>query len=89
MANTEDYLITTIDNPYNPWTNWDQWYAYDEIAGYHTCSYLDRVMSTSDQLSDEEYNKEYDEAVDEIIRYDITNKYAKIAQNDPTPMSLQ
>ena len=80
MANTEDYLITTIDNPYNPWTNWDQWYAYDEIAGYHTCSYLDRVMSTSDQLSDEEYNKEYDEAVDEIIRYDITNKYAKIAQ---------
>lgn len=30
MASTKDYLLTTIDNPYNPWTNWDQWYDYDQ-----------------------------------------------------------
>lgn len=89
MAIQQDYLITTVDNPYNPWTDWDLWYAYDENSGYHTCSYLARLMSVGEGLSDQEEDQEYNDAVDEIIRYDVTNKYAKIAKNDPVPMVKQ
>ena len=67
MASTKDYLLTTIDNPYNPWTNWDQWYDYDERMGYHTCSYLARVMSIGDSMTDEECDREYEFAMNEII----------------------
>ncbi len=28
--------LTTVDNPYDPFTQWDEWYAYDEGKGYAT-----------------------------------------------------
>ena len=86
MASTNDYLLTTIDNPYNPWTNWDQWYDYDQRMGYCTCSYLARVMSVADAMTDVELDREYEFAMDEIIKYDVIGRYAKIKKNDPTPM---
>ena len=65
MASTKDYLLTTIDNPYNPWTNWDQWYDYDQRMDYCTCSYLARVMSVTDAMTDVELDREYEFAMDE------------------------
>ena len=43
MSETKETMVTTIDNPWNPFTNWDEWYAYDEWHGYHTCSLVDRL----------------------------------------------
>lgn len=86
MADSKDYLLTTVDNPYNPHTSWDQWYDYDERMGYYTCSYLARVMSIGDSMTDEECDREYEFAMNEIIKYDVLNLYAKIAPNDVTPM---
>lgn len=70
--------LTTIDNPYNPFEQFDAWYMYDMDKGYSTCSYLDRVARTSNQLSDEENEKEIERAIDEIIRYDFQNIYKKV-----------
>ena len=86
MASTKDYLLTTIDNPYNPWTNWDQWYDYDQRMDYCTCSYLARVMSVTDAMTDVELDREYEFAMDEIIKYDVIGHYSKIKKSDPTPM---
>ena len=36
-------MITTIDNPYNPFTQFDEWYAFDEGKGYCTSGYLARI----------------------------------------------
>lgn len=30
MQNAKDYLLTTIDNPFNPFTDWDSWYNFDQ-----------------------------------------------------------
>ena len=30
-------LLTTVDNPFNPHTNFDEWYAFDLRMGYDTC----------------------------------------------------
>lgn len=70
--------LTTIDNPYDPFEQFDAWYMYDMDKGYSTCSYLDRVARTSNQLSDEENEKEIERAINEIIKYDFQNIYKKV-----------
>lgn len=76
MANT--CMLTTFDNPYNPFTQFISWFMFDEEKGYHTCSYLGRIARTSDNLSDEENDRETERAIDEIIKYDFRNIYKKV-----------
>lgn len=71
-------MITTIDNPYDPQDQFEAWYLFDVTNGYNTCAYLARISRNSDQLSDEENNKETEQAIDEIIKYDFQNIYKKI-----------
>ena len=70
--------LTTIDNPYDPFDDFNNWYLYDMRAGYNSCAYLDRIAKTSDALSDPENLDEIERAIDEIIRYDFMNIYRKV-----------
>lgn len=70
--------ITTTDNPYCPFTEFDQWYRFDVEAHHHTCQLLARIAKTSDQLTDEENDAEIERAIDEIIKYDPLNIYKKV-----------
>lgn len=70
--------ITTLDNPFDPIDEFDEWYRFDTDKGYNTCAYLDRVSYTSSALSDEENVTELERAIDEIIKYDFENKYVKV-----------
>lgn len=72
--------LTTIDNPYDPFEQFTQWFLFDEEKGYHSTSYLGRVARTSDQLSEEENDKEIERAIDEIIKYDIAGIYKKVKE---------
>ena len=72
--------LTTIDNPYNPFDDFDSWYAFDTDKGYCSCSYLDRIANTSSQMSDEENEREIERAIDEIIKYDFMNVYKKVTK---------
>lgn len=65
------YMVTTEDNPYNYFDNFADWYNFDIQKGYGTCSLLARIARTSDQLSDEENEREIERAIDEIIRLDV------------------
>lgn len=70
--------LTTVDNPYDPFTQFNEWYNFDIDKGYNSCAYLDRIAHTSDQLSDEENAREIERAIDEIIKYDFMNNYKKV-----------
>ena len=59
--------LTTSDNPYNPFTEWDKWYQYDETHGYHSCSVLARVASTSNGLPPSENESIVEQAIDRIV----------------------
>lgn len=87
MANepTRSCAITTIDNPYNPFTQFDQWWTFDQDKGYCTCSYLDRIAHTSDQLTDDENERVRERAIDEIIKLDFKNIYRKVWSDEALP----
>ena len=70
-------MLTTFDNPYNPFDEFTSWFMFDEEKGYHSCAYLGRIAKTSEQLSDEENAQEIERAIDEIIKYDFQNIYKK------------
>ena len=74
-------MLSTIDNPYDPYDQFDSWYMFDMDQGYNSCAYLDRIARTSDQLTEEENDREIERAIDEIIKYDVMNLYTKIRKN--------
>lgn len=86
MAET---MLTTIDNPFNPHKQWDEWLAFDEQKGYNTCSYLARKASISDSLSDVENEEIVDQAMKEIVQNDPIGIWMLITpEMDPRPISI-
>ena len=75
--------LTTFDNPYDPFEDFDSWFMYDTDHGYNSASYLDRIARTSDALSEEENDREIERAIDEIIKYDFMNIYEKKVYTEP------
>ena len=69
--------LSTTDNPYNPITEFDSWFRYDQDKGYSSCSYLDRVAITSSALTDEENEHEIERAIYEIV-FMNGNLYCKV-----------
>ena len=69
MTKTRTVAVTTTDNPYNPITQWEDWYNYDMQKGYSTCSYLDRIAHVTDEMSTVEAAEEIERAIDEMIDY--------------------
>ena len=80
--------LTTFDNPFNPFTHFNEWFVWDVNHGYNSCAYLARIARTSSQLTDEENAAEIERAVDEIISLDFTNKYRKIRANEEVSSSV-
>ena len=71
-------FLTTLDNPYDYFTQFDEWNAFDMAKGYNTCSYLARIALTSTEMSDKDYEDAVEDAVNEALRLNITGNYKKI-----------
>ena len=78
----KEVMLTTIDNPFDPFTQYDEWEVFDKDMGYHSFALLDRIVKTSNELSQEEEDTAIDLAIDEIIEYNITGKYKKVYRED-------
>ena len=77
---SKQVMLTTIDNPFDPFEQFDSWFLFDVEKGYNSFDYLGRIAKTSEQLSDDENNKEIERAIDEIIKYDFTNTFKKVSK---------
>lgn len=77
------HMITTVDNPFNPFTQFDEWYAYDVGAGYMTLAFLGRIVMTSDELSEADQVLATNQAVDEIVEENVLGLYRKVSLNEP------
>lgn len=54
----KELYLTTVDNPFDPKEDYDNWHSYDIARGYNTCERLSRISYTSDTLTDYENNVE-------------------------------
>lgn len=77
-----DCMITTIDNPYDPFNQFDHWFLFDCEKGYYTCAYLARVTFLADAMTEDEKDAEVERAIDEIIRLDFMGIYKKVRRSD-------
>jgi hypothetical protein len=73
-------MLTTTDNPHDPFTHFDEWNQYDEQARYYTNAYLARVARTSEELSDTDHHLAIEWAIDEIVKENITGLYRKVVE---------
>jgi len=76
------HMLTTVDNPFNPFTNFDEWFAFDEAAGYHSSGLLARIIKTSDDLSLADQDAAIESAIDEIVNENVLGIYRKIEVQD-------
>jgi len=79
---TNEVWLTTNDNPFDFFTQFDDWYRFDESKGYHTCSYIARIAKVSNDLSDLDNENEIARAIDEILSLNLTGNYKKIERNN-------
>lgn len=76
----KEVMLTTFDNPFDPFSDFTSWFLYDVEKGYNSCSILARIDKSTDDMSDEERMIEMERAIDEIIKNDFQNIYRKVPE---------
>lgn len=73
-------MLTTVDNPYDPFTEFKPWFTFDVASGYHSLSLLARVAMTSNDLSELDQIIANEYAIDEILRENISGMHRKVSR---------
>lgn len=81
------YMITTDDNPYNPFTQFDEWCVCDEQLGYYTWNLIARIAKVSFEESDADIEASIDAAIDRVVELNLNNKYKKISNDSKDTMT--
>lgn len=74
-------MLTTFDNPFDPFEQFTSWFLFDIEKGYNTCGRLMRIANITEDMSSKEIDDEVNRAMDEIIKYDFTNTYTRAWNN--------
>ena len=83
-------MLTLIDNPYDYFTQFDEWFMYDNEQQSkldlpnNCCGYLDRIVAQlggiTDDMTENEENQLIDKAIDEIIAINPFHIYKKVTK---------
>lgn len=73
-------MLTTTDNPFDPFDHYDEWYAYDQRVGHHTPEYLARIVVMSEEISPADQAFAIEMAIDEIVQENINGLYKKVTR---------
>jgi hypothetical protein len=77
-----EYMLTTVDNPFNPFTEWDEWYQFDTHQGYNTPAFLARIVKLSPDLPEPEQIAIINQAIDEIVDENVSGMWTKVSSED-------
>jgi hypothetical protein len=75
-----EYHLTTVDNPFDPFEEFQEWRVFDTSHGYNTLELLDRVIVTSDDLSEADQIDAYNLAIDEIVDVNASGVHRKVSR---------
>ena len=82
-----EHMLTTIDNPFNPFVDFDQWFQFDVSKGYNSSNLLARVCLTSDSLSEYDQSLAIEDAITEIVEENVSGVHVKITL-DQEPLAV-
>lgn len=74
-------MLTTVDNPHDPFDDYPAWFAYDASSGYHTPEFLARIVVDSFELSEADQELANEQAIDEIVRLNVLGIYRKVTRD--------
>ena len=85
METVKEALLTTIDNEWDPFDNFAEWYSRDlELARQQNrrpcCGYLAIIAACSDDVSENEFNQIMNDAIDEIVELDLSGTFKKVTR---------
>lgn len=75
-----EVMLTTFDNPYDPFDDFVKWLLFDKEMNYNTCEKIARIARSSESFSTIEDKEETERAIDEIINHDFLNIYKKVSR---------
>ena len=81
----DNVMFTTFDNPWNPFTHWNEWYYWDEFVGrYHTCGALARTLESITDSDRREYGEEVsdDDIANDIFLRDHFFSHKRVTPAD-------
>lgn len=81
---SNECMLTTFDNPFDPFEQFTSWFLFDVEKGYNTCSYLARIAKLSDDMTQKEIDDENERAIDEIIKLNPLSIYKKVFRQTAT-----
>ncbi len=70
------WLLTTIDNPHNPFSEWLLWYAEDIRLGYDTCGLVARLSAASDDINDDSELA----VMRDIVKYNFSGNHIMVSE---------
>lgn len=76
MAN--EFMLSTIDNPYDPFEQFTLWHLFDKEKGYDSCERLMRLVDIHEDMTPQELDAATDEAMDKLIEEDVMNVFVKV-----------
>lgn len=78
---SNEFALTTIDNPFDPFEEFTSWFLFDVEKGYYTCSMLGNLVKLTDDMTQHEVSIETERVIDEIILHDPLNIYKKVVNH--------
>lgn len=80
-------MLTTVDNPYSPFDEFDKWLAYDVSHGYDCCGLVDRLTHVSNSFSESWNARDIESAIDEFVLIDPLKFYVKVEKKNDGGLS--
>ena len=77
-------MLTTTDNPYDPFTQFDEWYNFDETHGYHSSGLLARMSADTEELGESSSAYAREQAIDEIVEMNLLGNHIKVTKEVET-----
>ena len=76
-----EYMVTTLDNPWNPFTHYREWWQFDREHGYSTQEKLAKLSFTTDNLGENEKQADIAYAQQLLLDTDILGIYIKVTKD--------
>lgn len=81
-----DFAITTLDNMYNPFTQYERWSEYDREKQYNTEQWLAFFARSSPYLEEDELQEEEEHAARRLLEVNPFGIHVKVYEDEASKM---